>query len=78
MIVLAIAAVIGVVDFVWQQSEFTRRNRMSRQEIQDEQKDSEGDPHTKQARRQRGQEIATQKMLADVPGADVILSLIHI
>ncbi|WP_171230278.1 flagellar type III secretion system protein FlhB [Ruegeria sp. HKCCA4008] len=72
-IVIAIALAIGVVDFLWQYAEHMRKNRMSRKEIMDETKDAEGDPHVKQHRRQRAQEIATNQMLADVPGADVVI-----
>jgi len=46
---------------------------MSYQDIKDEHKNSEGDPHTKQQRQRRGQEIATNRMLLDVPDADVII-----
>ncbi|MGC8201125.1 EscU/YscU/HrcU family type III secretion system export apparatus switch protein [Aliiroseovarius sp. PTFE2010] len=73
LIVLAIAGAIGAVDFLWQYSEHMRKNRMSRKEMTDEQKQAEGDPHVKQQRRQRGYEIAMNQMLADVPTADVIV-----
>ena len=46
---------------------------MSRKELTDESKESEGDPHIKQQRRQRGYQIATNQMLAEVPKADVII-----
>lgn len=72
-IVIAVALAIGVVDFLWQYAEHMRKNRMSRKEITDETKDAEGDPHVKQHRRQRAQEIATNQMLADVPNADVVI-----
>lgn len=72
-LVIAIAFAIGIVDFAWQHAEHLRKNRMSRKEIQDETKDSEGDPHVKQQRRQRAQEIASNQMMADVPDADVIV-----
>ncbi|WP_299984269.1 flagellar type III secretion system protein FlhB [uncultured Ruegeria sp.] len=72
-IVITIALAIGVVDYLWQHAEHISKNRMSRKEIQDETKDSEGDPHVKQQRRQRAQEIATSQMMADVPKADVII-----
>ncbi len=72
-IVIAIALAIGVVDYVWQYAEHMRKNRMSRKEIQDETKDAEGDPHVKQQRRARAQEIATNPMMADVPKADVVI-----
>ncbi|WP_271950811.1 flagellar type III secretion system protein FlhB [Ruegeria faecimaris] len=72
-IVVTIALAIGVVDYLWQYSEHMRKNRMSRKEIQDETKDAEGDPHVKQQRRQRAQEIAANQMMANVPTADVII-----
>jgi len=72
-VVAVIAGVVGVVDLIWQHQEHTRKNRMSRKEIMDETRMSEGDPHTKQQRRQRGQEIAMNRMRADVPGADVVV-----
>lgn len=72
-LVLIIAGAIGAVDYLWQRSQHIRRNRMSRKELTDEMKDSEGDPHMKQQRRSRAQEIATNQMLADVPKADVII-----
>lgn len=65
--------VIGVVDFLWQRSQFLRRQRMSLKELKDELKETEGDPFTKQARRQKAFDIATNQMLSDVPGADVVL-----
>ncbi|EEX08830.1 flagellar biosynthesis protein FlhB [Ruegeria lacuscaerulensis ITI-1157] len=72
-IVVAITLAIGVIDYLWQYSEHMRKNRMSRKELQDETKDSEGDPHVKQHRRQRAQEIATSQMMSDVPKADVVI-----
>lgn len=72
-IVVAVALAIGAVDYLWQYAEHIRKNRMSRKEIQDETKDAEGDPHVKQQRRQRAQEIATNQMMADVPKADVVV-----
>lgn len=65
--------VFGGFDYGWQYLQHRRRNRMSRQEMIDEQKESDGDPHMKGQRRQRGREIATNQMLAEVARADVIV-----
>ena len=73
LLVLVVAVTIGAVDFLWQRAEHIRKNRMSRKEVVDEAKQMEGDPHIKQQRRQRGQAIALNQMLADVPDADVIV-----
>jgi flagellar biosynthetic protein FlhB len=72
-IVFFVALVLGGIDYLWQAGEHQRKNRMSRKEMMDEIKQAEGDPMMKQQRRMRGQEIAMNKMLADVPKADVII-----
>lgn len=73
MVVAGMTGIVGVVDWFWEWSQLQLRNRMTRQEVVDESKSSEGDPHMKQQRRMRGQEIAMNQMIADVPGADVIV-----
>lgn len=70
---LLIATSIGAIDAIWQHHEHLRKNRMSRKDMTDEAKDAEGDPHVKQQRRQRAQEIAMSQMLSDVPQADVVV-----
>lgn len=73
VLVFVVAGLIGGVDFLWQRAEHLRKNRMSRKELMDETKQSEGDPHMKQQRRQRGYDIAMNRMLSDVPEADVVV-----
>lgn len=73
IVVFLIAAVTGVFDYLWQAFDHKRKLMMSRQEILDESKQSEGDPHLKQRRRQRGYDIATQRMMAAIPTADVVI-----
>lgn len=72
-LVAGVAGAMGALDFFWQQAEHRRRHRMSYKELRDETKDSEGDPWLKQERRSRAEAIATNRMLADVPGADVVI-----
>lgn len=73
MLVTLIALAIGGVDYFWQRAEHLRSNRMSRKEMMDEHKNSEGDPHMKAKRRQKAQELATNTMLVDVAKADVVI-----
>ncbi|PZX15080.1 flagellar biosynthetic protein FlhB [Palleronia aestuarii] len=73
MLVTAVSLCLGGIDFLWQRAEHMRKNRMSFKEMKDEHKESEGDPHFKQKRRQRGYEIAMNQMLADVPEATVVI-----
>ena len=72
-IVLAVSLSLGVVDLVWQHAEHIRKHRMSRKEMTDEMKESEGDPHFKGQRRQKGIAIAMNKMLIDTKEADVVI-----
>ncbi|MBI1217210.1 MAG: flagellar type III secretion system protein FlhB [Rhodobacteraceae bacterium] len=72
-VVVAVSAVIGVLDYLWQRAEHLRKLRMSRQEMIDEMKDSEGDPQVKHQRRRRGAAIALNQMIADVARADVVI-----
>lgn len=73
LIVILLTAMLGAIDFLWQRHALMQRNRMSRKDMMDEAKDSEGDPHTKAHRRQRGQEIAMNQMLSDVATANVVI-----
>lgn len=70
----AVAVIIGCIDYVWIAWDHRRKLRMSHQEIKEEGKESEGDPHMKQARRQRAREIASNRMMNDVPKASVIVT----
>lgn len=73
MIVLVVTTAIGGVDLLYQRYALMQRNRMSRKDMMDEMKESDGDPHTKMMRRQRGQEIAMNQMLKDVATANVVI-----
>ncbi|MBT0780134.1 flagellar type III secretion system protein FlhB [Paracoccus sp. pheM1] len=73
LLALGIGAVFAVIDLIWKRLEYLKRHRMSRQEMQDEHKENEGDPHLKAARRQKGVDIVLSTMLADVEKADVII-----
>ncbi len=70
---LAVLAVIAVGDYLFQRFERLRRLRMSRQEIKDENKQAEGDPAVKSRQRQLGRTRARRRMMAAVPGADVVI-----
>ena len=72
-IVVLVSACIGLLDYGFQYAEHMKKNRMSHKELQDEGKESEGDPMLKQRRRQKAIEIASSTMLADVEAASVII-----
>lgn len=73
LLALTVTAVIALADLLWKRFDHRRRNRMSRKELQDEHKESEGDPQFKAVRRQRAVDIALGSMLADVAKADVVI-----
>ena len=68
-----IAVAIAAVDLLWQRFDHARRLRMSYQDLREENRQSEGDPYMKAQRRGRAQAIATNRMLLDVPKADVVI-----
>ncbi len=72
--VLAAQAGIAVLDVIWVRLRHTRRMRMSRQDIRDEQKETEGDPRVKLRLRRLRQQRARRRMLAAVPKATVIIT----
>jgi flagellar biosynthetic protein FlhB len=73
VLVSVLALVFGGIDYLWQRAEHLRQQRMSRKELIDEMKETEGDPWIKQQRRQRGVEIAMNRMMSDLPTADVVI-----
>ena len=64
---------VTVIDLPWQFAQNRKKLRMTFKELKDEAKKNEGDPHLKQARRERAQELANNQGMKDVPGADVII-----
>ncbi len=72
--VCAIVAFIAAGDFLYQRLHFLKRMRMSRQEIRDELKQTEGDPHVRARLKQLRAERARQRMMAAVPEADVVIT----
>ncbi|MBT5414136.1 MAG: flagellar biosynthesis protein FlhB [Rhodospirillaceae bacterium] len=72
--VVAVMTVIAGLDFLYQRFEHLKKMRMSRQELKDEYKESEGDPQIKARLRQLRQERASRRMMAAVPKADVVVT----
>lgn len=70
---LSALAVIAVLDYFWQRMRFLARNRMSKQEIKEEYRQNEGDPHIKAKIRQLRHERAKKRMIAAVPQATVVI-----
>jgi flagellar biosynthetic protein FlhB len=74
MAALISLAAIAAADYFIQRYRFLQRNKMSKQEIKEEYRQSEGDPHIKAKIRQIRQERAKKRMIAAVPEATVIIT----
>src|SRR3546814_2445139 len=72
--VVAFMFAVAIADYLYQRFEFMKQMRMSRQEIRDEHKQSEGDPQVKARLRQIRAERARRRMMAAVPKADVVVT----
>lgn len=68
------AALIAVIDYVATRQSYMKRMRMSRREIKDELKQSDGDPMVKAKLRQIRVERSRKRMLANVPQASVVVT----
>jgi flagellar biosynthetic protein FlhB len=66
-------ALVAIVDVPLQLFQFKRALRMTRQELRDEAKESDGRPETKQRIRQMQQTLARRRMMHKVPTADVVI-----
>lgn len=71
--VIIAAAAFAILDLVWQRHSFHSRNRMTRKQLLDELKESEGDPAMKQQRRARATAVATTPLNKVVAEASVII-----
>jgi flagellar biosynthetic protein FlhB len=66
--------ILALVDFLWQRYRHERDLRMTKEEVKDELRSMEGDPHIKRRRRQLQLQLALQRLRKDVPTADVIVT----
>jgi len=67
-------ALIAMIDVPWQRYQFTKRMRMTKQEVKDEFKEMEGNPEIKAKIRRRQREMATRRMMQRVKDADVVIT----
>jgi len=72
--VLVVLLLIGIADMVFQKWQHTQDLKMTKHEVKEERKSSEGDPHTKSRRFRMMQEMLRQQVNQSVPTADVIVT----
>ena len=66
--------IIGIADFAYQKYKFNDDMKMTKQEVKDEYKNTEGDPQIKGRQRRKMQEVSQKRMMQDVPKADVVIT----
>lgn len=65
---------IGLADYIYQKMKFKKDLMMSKQEIKDEFKNSEGDPQVKGQIKRRMQQASQRRMMQSIPQADVVIT----
>jgi flagellar biosynthesis protein FlhB len=71
---VVVMMLIGIADLLYQRWEFTKEMRMTKQEVKDEYKQTEGDPYIKGKLKQLRMEKARARMMQAVPKADVVIT----
>jgi len=72
--ILAFLGVTAAADWLWQRLRFAEKMKMSREELKEDYKQSEGDPHVKARLRQLRVERSRKRMMQNVPKATVIIT----
>jgi len=65
---------LAVFDFAYQRFDFEKSIRMSKQDLKDEHKNTEGDPQIKGKIKQQQREMAMRRMMQEIPNADVVIT----
>jgi len=66
--------IIALADLIYQKRKFTKDMMMTKQEVKDEFKNSEGSPEVKSAQKKRMMEASRRRMMQAVPQADVVIT----
>ena len=66
--------IISLGDFIYQKVKFNNDMKMTKQEVKDEYKQSEGDPQIKSKIRQKMMESSRRRMMQELPQADVVIT----
>jgi flagellar biosynthetic protein FlhB len=71
--VICLLALGGMLDFFWQRQRFMTKMKMSKEEVKEDFKQSEGDPRIKARQRQIRMDRARRRMIQNVPNATVVV-----
>jgi len=71
---IGVFLVFAIIDFAYQKYSYKKSLKMSKQEIKDEMKNTEGNPEIKAKIRQIQMKMASQRMMGEIPKADVVVT----
>jgi len=71
---LIVIVLLGVIDLMYQRFQHGKDMRMSKQELKEENRLTDGDPHVRSRIRQLQREMATRRMMSEVPKATVVVT----
>lgn len=74
LLVASTMAVIAIIDVPYQLWDYYKGLRMTKEEVRQENKEAEGDPHVKGRIRQLQREAARKRMMAEIPKANVVVT----
>lgn len=66
--------IIAIIDYVYQRFQYNKDLKMSKQEVKEEYKQDEGDPQIKSKIKQKQREMATRRMMQEIPKATVVVT----
>jgi len=72
--IICLLLVLGVLDYFYQRYSFEKSLRMTKQEVKDEMRQAEGDPKVKARLKSLMRQLASRRMMAEVPEADVVVT----
>jgi flagellar biosynthetic protein FlhB len=74
LLVAAVLFILALADYMYQKYEYEKSLKMSKQDIKDEYKNTEGDPLIKGKIKERQRRMAMMRMMQEVPNADVVIT----
>lgn len=74
LIISVLLIFVAILDYVYQRYDHEKQIKMSKQDIKDEHKKTEGDPQVQSKRKEKQREVSMQRMMQEVPDADVVIT----
>lgn len=73
-VIALLSVIIALIDYLYQRFDYAKQLRMSKQEVKDEWKKTEGNPEVKSQQRKRRRELTQSRMMHHLPEADVVIT----